>query len=632
MRSEQQHIDDFFRKKEEEYQQDTGLADVHWEQMRGLLKPAPIPAPKGFKLLATRRIIKYLGGFTVVTVITLVAITTLKPKKKAPATKALAQKTVTASPQKQAAATLRDTTAKPVTPTRARAILPAAASAKAATYRPATAPKKMAPAPTIRPAQPARPYQSEPIRKTPTRPVTIQQRQPEPATPVLTFTKAMDQPAPAAIDFTASTVQVSSAAAIRQLNAFYKELEKPGTQFVIPVNKDTILIGPQGTRLNIPAAAFANKKGVPLPNGTVKIVLREYYTYADILAAKLSTTSGGTPLVSGGMVHLQAEAFGAPVKIAAGKSIQLDMPTKQVDEQMQLFRGVRSSLKNAVVAKFMDNRMIDTVHFIKREADENGEIDWVAEGQEQKRMDPLNYRVKVLDLYDDPYNVIRGRKVKAWFYVAKTCPYSNEEMKMRLRAKYNNYYDEVKIRRVNVVPVAQYNYGQEVVPIAGDSVYMTFRQALHKELLSPEDNLRILERIRAEQRDFAHREALMNQYSFTITNLGWFNCDKYNNGPTIPFTFTPGEGYDPTTIVSHLVFNRFKTVMPGTYKDNKIQFGKVPRNEEVKVVCIGIRNGKVMACIQSLNTDKNEIGQLAFEETTPEKFRQKLQELNLLLP
>ncbi len=85
MRSEQQHIDDFFRKKEEEFQQDTGHADAHWEQMRGLLKPAigPDPVPKGYRLSTSRRIIKYLGGFTVVTVITLVTLTTIRSKKKA---------------------------------------------------------------------------------------------------------------------------------------------------------------------------------------------------------------------------------------------------------------------------------------------------------------------------------------------------------------------------------------------------------------------------------------------------------------------------------------------------------------------------------------------------------------------
>ncbi len=39
-----------------------------------------------------------------------------------------------------------------------------------------------------------------------------------------------------------------------------------------------------------------------------------------------------------------------------------------------------------------------------------------------------------------------------------------------------------------------------------------------------------------------------------------------------------------------------------------------------------------MACIQELNTDKEEIGNLAFEETTPQQFRQKLQALSLSLP
>jgi hypothetical protein len=323
-----------------------------------------------------------------------------------------------------------------------------------------------------------------------------------------------------------------------------------------------------------------------------------------------------------------------PVDLAAGKSIRLEMPTRNFDEQMQLFRGTRSSMKNAFIAKFMDNRMIDTVRFMKREADENGDIDWVAQGQQQKRLDPLNRRIRVMNPYADPYKVEHGRKRTAWYYVAKSCPLTNEEMEIKLRQHTNNYFDVIKLKRVDVKPVANYRFQQEkLMNIAGDSMDMTFYQALYRQLLTPEDSARAMEKILQEDARYEQRQELMSRYSFSITGLGWYNCDKLNNrGPRTLFAFKPGAGFEPSTMVSHLVFTKVRTVLKGSYKDNKITFGRVTKDEPVQIVCIGIKDGKVMSCIQELTTDREEIGDLVFTETTPEQFRKKLQSLNLILP
>lgn len=629
MRSEQQHIDDFFRKKEEEYQQDSGQTDAHWEQMRGLLKPAigPDPVPKGYRLSTSRRIIKYLGGFTVVTVITLVTLTTIRSKKKA-TSKALAQQTTLASTKKQVATSTtinrKDTIIRPV--------------AKAASRSIATPVKQdVSLRSDEKRIQPETPQKAEKVQPTPVQlqenPVSFPPRKED-----LVVTTAQPIIKSEVLDLKPTTLELTTSAnptpsvAAAQVDAFYQQLQKPGEEFVIDVNKDTILTGKEGTRLSIPAQAFAGKKGL-IKSGLVTIVLREYYTYDDILAAKLSTTAGGEQLISGGMVHLAAQMNGDPVNIAGRKNIRLEMPTAKPDEQMQLFRGTRSSLKKAFVARFMDNRMIDTVRFMKREADENGDIDWVPEGQEQKFSDPLNRRITVLDPYADPYQVSHGKKIKAYFYVAKSCPYSDAEMKEKLRAYSNSYFDVIKIKRVNVVPMANYKVREDRVSIAGDSVVMTFRQAMRRKLLTSEDSIKVLEKFYTDSITLDNRHQLMGKYSFTITNLGWYNCDKFNNNvPKTLFAFNPGEGFDPGSMVSHIVFTRYKSVMAGSYKNNKIQFGRVPKNESVKIVCIGIKNGKVLACIQELNTDQEEIGNLAFEETSPVAFKQKLQSLSLSLP
>lgn len=625
MQSEQQHIDDFFRKKEEEYQLDDGLANANWEQMRGLLKPGPGPAPKGFRWHATRRIIKYIGGFTVVTVITLVTITTIKSKKKSPAN-TLAQKTMAAPEKKQPAAQpLAATTKAPAQPTKKTVV---------SSTRPATVK--------------ATPVRVTPIRPASQPPVTTRTNLAKSEAPngfrdtlaihhsplaashsQLTFSSENKTPGENKISIQSG----SSRDASLQINDFYRQLDKQANVFLIDVSQESMVNGKEGTRLTIPPFAFAGKKGL-IKEGLVTIVLKEYYTYEDILAAKLSTTSGEDQLISDGMVHITAHLNGTPVDVAAGKNIRLEMPTRNFDEQMQLFRGTRSSMKNAFVAKFMDNRMIDTLRFMKREADENGDIDWVAQGQQQKRSDPLNKRIRVMNPYADPYKVAHGKKRTAWYYVAKTCPLTNEEVEVKLRQHTNNYFDVIKLKRVNAQPIAKYRFGEDIMMnVVGDSVEMTFYQALYKQLLTPEDSARAMQKILQEEASFDHRQELMGRYNFAITGLGWYNCDKFNNrGPRTLFAFKPGEGFEPSTMVSHLVFTRVKTVLKGDYKDNKITFGRVTKDEPVRIVCIGIKDGKVMSCIQELTTDREDIGNLVFTETTPEQFRKKLQSLNLILP
>lgn len=675
MQSEHQHIDDFFRKKEEEYQHDTGGAGIQWERMRGLLTAPVPPAPKGFRLLSTRRIIKYLGGFTVVTVITLVSITTIRSNRKATASRATA---TTATPK--TAATPRPVKATASTP--ATTITAAAGNVKASAPSPVTttagkytgttttgnigsrttsatnivrtgshSKKGTATQPRIYSQPSSRSGGAAPRQvqahlnsdQSPNGAVTL----PLPPAPTPATTTAViltgSEAAPtgnndAVVDLQAGATTIATpAVAAAKINAFYKALQKPNNVFTVDVEQEAVLNGREGTRLIIPPHSFATSTGI-LKNQLVTVVLEEYYTYEDMLAAKLTTTSGEDQLISNGMVKLTAHSNGKPVNIAYRKTIQLEMPAPRFDPEMQLFRGTRSSLKEGHRAAFVGNRMIDTVHFKKLEADENGDIDWIPEGQLQsaRKTNLLDRNIVVFNPYGDPYKVSRGRKIKAYIYLSKKCPLSDRKMAKLIINHSNGYFDKVKFKRVDAVPVANYRYMEDRASIAGDSMQMTFRQALRKKLLSPADSLSILERLRADSTHLAGTPENRNKYRFDISSLGYFNCDKFNrqpdNTPNVLFAFNPGEGFERSSMVTHLVFTRYKSVIKGSYKGDKINFGRIPKNEPVKVLCLGVKNGQVMACIRDLNTSEGEIANLAFTATTPEEFKQQLQAVSAALP
>jgi hypothetical protein len=612
MLSDQQHIDDFFRKKEEAYQPDAGQLDGDWEQLKALMKQGPKPAPKNYRLQTTRRIIKYLGGFTVITVITIVWLTASRTAKKpAVAAKPATQKTVVSKPVPSATKTEASV---------------AATAPKTAVAKPATAiaAKSNATSNKNKPATPQptkhRQRYDQPVHTPPTGNIVDVRNETATQTTAAVREHRILEEAPKSKD------------AAQQLAAFYKAIQKPVQEFTINASRDTVLIGKEGTRLTIPALAFATPKRGTV-NGNVQIVLREYYSYDDILAAKLTTTFGDVQLKSGGMVNITAEVNGEKAGLKNGKNIKLEMPTKAYDEEMQLFSGMKTSIKQAFEAKFMDNRMIDTVHFLKRQMDDNGTIDWIPEGQSQRLPMRETRKINVFQLYNEPYKVTTGKITTGYFYMSAQCPYPKTEMIKLLKEKSDTYLDKVKIKQLKGKRHEGRLSRSGPVPVVGDSVRMYFTQAIKLKLLSPQDSLRLTAEFRKDSIAEDTRLKLMNRYTFTLSNLGWFNCDRFANdrGPKVLFTYKPEEGFDGAAMVSNLVFTRYRSVLPGNYKDDQIVFGSIPKDEPVKLVCIGVKNGRIMACIQSLAAGQ-EVGALAFEETTPEQFKKKLQTLNISLP
>ena len=69
--------------------------------------------------------------------------------------------------------------------------------------------------------------------------------------------------------------------------------------------------------------------------------------------------------------------------------------------------------------------------------------------------------------------------------------------------------------------------------------------------------------------------------------------------------------------------------MQGYCGKNKLLFSGIPKYSNVHLVCVGVKNGKVLSCIKSMQVGKEEVKDLKFEETTPEKFKAQLAALHL---
>ncbi len=116
-------------------------------------------------------------------------------------------------------------------------------------------------------------------------------------------------------------------------------IKKPPQILMIDASRDTIIVGKEGTKLNIKANSFVQKGTDKMVKGAIAIELTEYYKLLDILMANLTTTSNGEQLETGGMLNLKASSNGNQVELKQNASIEISFPYKKKKEDMQLFSG-----------------------------------------------------------------------------------------------------------------------------------------------------------------------------------------------------------------------------------------------------------------------------------------------------
>lgn len=101
--------------------------------------------------------------------------------------------------------------------------------------------------------------------------------------------------------------------------------------FDVDPAKDTILLTKEGCKISILKGTFEGAK-------VVNLEIKEALTLNDIVLAGLITASGGVPLQSGGMIFISGGKNNSDIKIL--KPIEISVPTKNYNPNMQLFRGV----------------------------------------------------------------------------------------------------------------------------------------------------------------------------------------------------------------------------------------------------------------------------------------------------
>jgi hypothetical protein len=435
---------------------------------------------------------------------------------------------------------------------------------------------------------------------------------------------------------------------------FFYDLEKQAEQFVINPSRDTALTCKEGTKLIIPANTFQSVSGQVI-NGPITIAVKEFYSIADIVGNNLSTTSNGKQLATGGMINITASYKSEQLQIRNGSYVNLQMPTRIFNSDMQLFTGVENSIgftsttKNEpklagrvnVEAKRIEIDTISSdVSADNTISNLQSGMNWIPMGQQQLF---FNERKKLVTLFDvqDNFQKVSYRKNKsvAKYLIPYDCPLTNEEMQKLMKDGFGKRYDEVKIKRAwkplwkknRGIPITDWIYDGYFV---GDSIQLPLNVAMRRKMITREDSIRYEAQFKKQYEESLKRYGANSDfiqkkdaYDFRITGLGWINCDRFLNYPPgrlSDFYVKTPEGFQDAFFASMLIFEQNKSAMSGYWVNGRINFAKLPLGDKVNVICLGAKDGKMYAAVQQYTVERTPSITLSLEEVTPEQFREKL--------
>ncbi len=607
MASELQHIDDFFRKKNEASSIDESATNLHWEQMADMLQSQPVlPARKPASLL--RPFLKYAAILILVSSLMYIAIS--KPWKNKSITPA-----ITTTTKKELRLQGKDIAASPV---------------NAITHpQPLqTAKKRVSKKNSLQKTKPG----SAPVNNIPIIPDTA------------AIPPKEDQPDNATV-----------------FAAFYEDLKKTSQEFVIDPGRDTTIYCKEGTTLFIPAFCFQSLSGVAI-SGMVKMQVQEFYNLSDIVGNKLTTLSNGRPLVTGGMLHIKASASNEDVLIKPGSAINLKMPTRTFDPKMQLFVGNGNPADPAMLAYAVSEKKIDQASLVLQDSTDTfttkienrtqrdtlgmqvSGINWMAAGQQQFFLNEKKKNITILNISDNPYEVRmykNNTKVLGKFRIPFDADISTEKMREELEKRYSIHYDKIKVKR-QWKPLSKRTrkilenavidfYDSHMV---ADSITIPLAIARRMKLVSQEDSIQYEAKWLKQYQDALKRKEayseflqIKDHYDFRIANMGWINCDRFYNFPPsslTEFVVNTGRGFEGTYFQAVLLLERENSAMPGYWNNGNISFTSLPVGENVNVICVGAKEGKVFSSIQRFTVSKGEKTVLEFKETNPEEFKRAL--------
>lgn len=416
-------------------------------------------------------------------------------------------------------------------------------------------------------------------------------------------------------------------------NSIISEISFPTIEFTISSKNDTTIFGNQGTRLFIEKGTFQFNDGT-LVNDSINIELKEFYKMSDIILANLSTESNGNLLETAGMLQISAKSKGQEVKIASDKRIVVHFPKqKNSNKSMNLFYGNNNSNVSAAT-----NWVIDTVNLLKQtpkiEAfgytllSERDSTPFILNLKNpsisESDYSPLELYINNYPFTSSTIEEIKMNNVIVHFTISPTAKIKKTE----LGTKIGKEAESEIINLVNNLPALEPGRNNKNEPVEREGLFVLVIenspiQQNDQEYIKSFDN----KYSKYENKPIKNmKDAELNYYVFSISKLGWINCDRfYEEENTIDYIVKAP--YDKDTQIK-MIFKDIKGILIAKNKNENYSFENVPIDKPVIIFGIKNKNGILMTSFTETKITAKPLENLVFKETTLAELKQELEKLN----
>jgi len=403
---------------------------------------------------------------------------------------------------------------------------------------------------------------------------------------------------------------------IEQINSDSKlQFDKQAQIFLISTDKDTVLTCYEGTIIKIKANSFVSEKTGKAINDTVKFSVKEFYKISDILLSNLSTTSNGQLLETAGMVNITATANDEELKLKKEQSIEINFPTKQKENDMQLFSGAWENENH--------------INWIPQSTAQQS-VFTIVEEMPKFSGDDNDIRRFLSSTIEYPQQA-KELGVQGIVYVSFVINEKGEVTEPRIVRSVTPELDEAALNAINKMPnwTPGKQRGQNV------SVQMTLPirfvlgyKSIGDTSIIGEGSFK--ERFEKSFSDTTFEKASSGNimyYVFNSTQLGWINCDRFLNvSPKTNYIVKLDKDIENVKII----FDRYKSVMDVFPKNGVYTFNNVPVGEKITIVAIKRIDNKPYLAVKQTKTSSQVEKDLAFQPVTMEMLKTEMQKLDRL--
>jgi hypothetical protein len=439
-------------------------------------------------------------------------------------------------------------------------------------------------------------------------------------------------------------------------------------KFDIDPKEEILLKGSKGTAIYIPANAFQFEDGSAV-SGKINIELKECYSYSDMIAENLETTSYGYILETGGMISINATSEGKQLSLKDGVAFVVGFPKNNTNNTMDLF--YQMPVQDSSTTWVPDYQMYTqptsvetsdaTTTFPSGGEEYGGDsvamaINYPIEMTDDVYYYQLNYGLinatftelqltgykgTLLDYIQDPSKndtaLAREFGVNNWsvnfdVYIDKYGKFDN----FKVYKEEDWEPSEKSIYTDRAVKLAE-EYFRKIPPFDiknyKNGIKHDFDYAIGLRSYRTINWTRFKQKFREKYSQYTDKaiekmdKGAMDVYMFSATQLGWINCDRFWNTPESEKTDLIVKNNNTNDSRVLIIFKDIKSIMQGNKQGDQMVFNNVPLNKKIKVIGISYANGKPTMSVSETTVSKSSFELAGYKEFSLDQLEKELNSL-----